>query len=96
MDKIEEKLLKIWEKNSKVVGIKTINGEMYETYVMTNNLIKELSTLIQKEREEAVRGFVNVVCDFERDSDHYLYHLTYESLNKMIEAYLSQTKGGKE
>jgi len=55
------------------------------------NKVEALVTLIQKEREEAVRGFGKYLTD-EGWVDGYTYGY---DLYKWIETYLSQTKGGK-
>ena len=63
-------------------------------------IMEELSTLIQKEREEAVRGFIDYIEQTEKKEkidgwivSAYDYKKT---VTEDISSYLSQTKGGKD
>lgn len=66
-------------------------------YIHVPDCIKDISTLIQKEREEAVKGFCEYLL---RKNDGRLLrvidNMHYTDLMKKADDYLSQTKGGKE
>ena len=86
MNKVEE--TKIWEVYNDEIDRLFPKGDKRrgDALVLGAMIFKELSTLIQKEREEAVRGFWN-----------WYMHQNYINYGEDVtKEYLTQTKGGRE
>lgn len=81
---IEEQIKEIFERNTEVVKTKIKNGELWESFVFTEGLVKELSDLLTQQREEAVKGFIEDLDDrVIYDKDELLGEfLTQQSLDK--------------
>jgi hypothetical protein len=94
MKTINEQIEELLEKYQ-VTGTAVYDMDKNETIAeyFVGDCIKELSTLIQKEREEAVQKFsahllsVITMPDYEEPFKNMVWH--------GLETYLSQTKGGK-
>ena len=92
-----EKIREIFKRNTEVVKTKTKNGELWESFVFTDGLVKELTTLLQESNKEAIED-MRIWCLTMKKAGGDLEHWVrvYGKTDKEIEEYLKTLDGGAE